>query len=136
MACRMELAGKQDGYARPFGPHEELSQEQQEPTKWLVVKLIIKSNQDIHQKLIEDMVNHIYIKKREMPWKDQDSRRMEKVVEVDKNRYEGTNSATTTSVQASAGGNLDQHSSRGHGGRWQDSSEALERRLFRTWRWI
>lgn len=44
------------------------------------------------------------------------------------------NSAMTIGVWASADGDLDQHSGRGHGGRWQDSSEALEGRLFRTWR--
>lgn len=33
VACRLELAEKQDGCARPFGPHRDLSQDYQEATK-------------------------------------------------------------------------------------------------------
>lgn len=56
-----ELAGRQDGCARPFGPHEELSQEPQEAAKWLLVKLTTKQNQDVHQKLTEDIVGQSHL---------------------------------------------------------------------------
>lgn len=48
VACRLELAGKQDGCARPFGPHRDVSQDYQEATKGLSVKMIIESNPDVH----------------------------------------------------------------------------------------
>lgn len=35
VARRMELARKKGNCARSFGPHKELSQEQQEAAKWL-----------------------------------------------------------------------------------------------------
>lgn len=64
-----------------------------------------------------------------MPWRDQDGRMLEKAAEVDQSRHGGTNSAATIGTQVSADGDLDQHSGRGNGGRWQDSSETLDRRF-------
>lgn len=54
---------------------------------------------------------------------------LEKAAEVDQSRHGGTNSAATIGTQVSADGDLDQHSGRGNGGRWQDSSETLDRRF-------
>ena len=65
VACRLELAGKQDGCARPFGPHRDVSQDYQEATKGLSVKMIIESNPDVYQDLIEDTMLIIFqVKKR------------------------------------------------------------------------
>lgn len=60
VACRLELAAKQDGCARPFGPHRDVSQDYQEATKGLSVKMIIESNPDVYQDLIEDTMLIIF----------------------------------------------------------------------------
>lgn len=62
VAYRLELAGKQDGCARPFGPQRDLSQEQHKATKGLLVKMIIESNQDGHQDLTEDTIRQAYFR--------------------------------------------------------------------------
>lgn len=62
VACRIEPAGKQDGCARPFGSHRDLSQEQQEATKGLLLKMIMESNQNGHQDLIEDTICQSYVR--------------------------------------------------------------------------
>lgn len=50
-ACRMELgASKETKQLYKAFRARELSQEQQEATKWLLVKRTIKSNQDVNQK--------------------------------------------------------------------------------------
>ena len=43
VACEMELAGRQDWAMQgALGPHKDLSQGQQEVTKWLSVKVTLK----------------------------------------------------------------------------------------------
>lgn len=54
---------------------------------------------------------------------------MEEAWEVDQSRYGWAKVATSVGVRVIADGDLDQDSGRGHGRRWQDSSEMLERRF-------